>query len=364
MGDLNIQEPGVEPNPVFLVANNVFCVLFTAELVIRFLACEHKCQILVDAWFAFDLVLVVMMVVETWVVPIIMAIVGNMESGALANASVLRLLRLLRISKMAKAMRAVPELLVMIKGLAAGLRSVLAATALLCGITYLFAVLFRQLASGTDMGEEFFSSVPLSLYSLLCEAMFPDNAETMTNLGTERWYLGVLFFFFLCMAGLCVLNMLVGVMCDVMTTGASERKEALMVANMAVKLQDILTSMFGTFDGYVSQTQFEALVDDEEVIQLLTRVGVDVHSLIEGAEAIYQQCSEQGLTFSEFVEVVSQRRATTAATNRVVSGLRDFVCTNLPAIEARLSAIEEALRQDTDRRLASNVGLFTVAKHP
>jgi hypothetical protein len=135
---------------IWTVADNLFCVYFTAELVIRFLAFKIKRHSLFNAWFVFDLVLVLMMVFETWAMPLYSAISGTAQGGG-GDAQVLRLLRLLRLSRMAKMMRSVPELMVLIKGTVVGIRSVAITLCLLGGITFVFAIAMRTLTDGSHL---------------------------------------------------------------------------------------------------------------------------------------------------------------------------------------------------------------------
>merc|ERR1712125_309650 len=48
-----------DSKPVFIVAENVFCVYFSVELLIRFVAFRRKLDCFMDRWFVFDLFLVV-----------------------------------------------------------------------------------------------------------------------------------------------------------------------------------------------------------------------------------------------------------------------------------------------------------------
>ena len=65
--DLNKPEVAGLTNPIFLICEQIFCLYFFLELLIRFLAFERKCNCLKDGWFVFDLTLVILMVAETWV---------------------------------------------------------------------------------------------------------------------------------------------------------------------------------------------------------------------------------------------------------------------------------------------------------
>merc|ERR1719183_2384679 len=84
------------------------------------------------------------------------------ESTGLGNASLLRLLRLLRLSRMARMarlLRSMPELLVLIKGMIAAIRSVFFTLLLLFLLLYVFSILFRQLTMESLIGEEKFPSI-------------------------------------------------------------------------------------------------------------------------------------------------------------------------------------------------------------
>lgn len=65
--DLNDKDLITEMHPAFIIFEQIFCTFFVFELLIRFGAFEKKCNCLRDAWFVFDLTLVIMMVAETWV---------------------------------------------------------------------------------------------------------------------------------------------------------------------------------------------------------------------------------------------------------------------------------------------------------
>merc|ERR1719482_598309 len=104
----------------------------------------------------------------------------------------------------------------------------------------------------------------MALYSLLCESVIPDNADTMTSLAETQWYLGLLFCVFLFMAGLTLLNMLIGVMCDVMTTGSIDRKEQMELEELQRDLDNILRNAFKDYHGNVTQLQFEKIMEQME----------------------------------------------------------------------------------------------------
>merc|ERR1719487_215615 len=118
------------------------------------------------------------MVTETWIMSIVLLATGASASGGLGNASILRmarLLRLTRMARMARLLRSMPELMILIKGMVAGMRSVIFTLFLLIVIIYIFAIAFRQLADGTEVGEDYFSNVPLAMATLLHRGTFMDE---------------------------------------------------------------------------------------------------------------------------------------------------------------------------------------------
>merc|ERR1712032_571356 len=143
----------------FMYVENGFCAFFTLELLIRFCAFQRKRSAIRDSWFIFDAVLVVIMIVETW-------IMGSIEivwPGALKqdegdvntqNSSILKLLKLLRLTRMARMvrlLRVVPELMILIKGMAVATRSVFFTLCLLVVIIYVYSIAFVQITEGSEV---------------------------------------------------------------------------------------------------------------------------------------------------------------------------------------------------------------------
>jgi len=156
--DLNTADTLIQADLMFQIMENLFCLFFTLELIIRFMAFRIKKTAFTDRWFVFDVVLVGMMILETWVLTLIL-MASNSSNGmrGLRNASMVRTLRLLRMARMvriARLLRAVPELLVMIRGIVAAMRSVMVTLVLLALILYVFGVSLRLILNDTDAGKK------------------------------------------------------------------------------------------------------------------------------------------------------------------------------------------------------------------
>jgi hypothetical protein len=127
--------------PASIVVENFFCIYFSVELTIRFLAFREKKQCFWDAWFVFDSVLVGCMILETWIMPVVELIIGD-AGGGVGPLSALRLLRLLRLARMGRLMRFVPELGKLCKGMVKAARSVVFILIFLVLVIYIFAIIF------------------------------------------------------------------------------------------------------------------------------------------------------------------------------------------------------------------------------
>merc|ERR1719446_1940249 len=102
----------------------------------------------------------------------IMASGGRGGSSPLGNASVLRLFRLARLARMARMLRSMPELLILIKGMVAAMRSVGFVLLLLFIMMYVFSIAFVQFLRDTDAGKSLFPGIPIAIYTLLMSGTF------------------------------------------------------------------------------------------------------------------------------------------------------------------------------------------------
>eukprot|EP00928_Gymnodinium_smaydae_P041457 TRINITY_DN28053_c0_g5_i1.p1 TRINITY_DN28053_c0_g5~~TRINITY_DN28053_c0_g5_i1.p1 ORF type:complete len:574 (+),score=77.45 TRINITY_DN28053_c0_g5_i1:104-1723(+) len=341
--DYNGASSLIEAKIIFQIAEHFFCTFFTVELFIRFMAYRHKIDSLKDCWFLFDLVLVLMIIIETWIMTIVLSLTEGNGVGGLGNASVLRCLRLLRLTRIAKLMRLLPELMTMVKGMAAGIRSVLVTSVLFGAITYFFAIVFKSLTTGTTVGEQYFGSVPEGAFTLVVEGMLPDNGALLTTLGSEKWYLGVLFFLFVSLASITIMNMLIGVLCDVLSTVSADEKERIELSLMETNLRRYLNIVDEDHNCNLSKTEFEAMFANEQARSALQRGGVDVCALADDADIIFDGREHSEVSFEEFMELTMQFRTNNASIIRSVSSLRRLTRSALFQLGEKVALIDERM---------------------
>lgn len=347
--DWNKGDTLLEAQPQFQIAEHIFCLFFAFEWFSRFMSFRRKRDGLKDPWYVFDSILVLMMVMETWVLTCVMLVGGGSGSGGLGNASILRMARLARLSRMARMarlLRAMPELMILIKGIVAATRSVFFTLALLCLLMYIFAIMFTQLTKGSGVGDEYFITVGESMYTLLVFGTLLDNITMLLNeLGAESYIFGALFLMFVLLAALTLMNMLIGVLTEVVSAVAATEKESLTVTFVKNKMEQALKEIDEDGDGNISKKEFEKILESKDATEALSEVDVDVVGLVDFADFIFADdeggTESRKLDLCKFMEVVLQFRGSNNATVKDIVNLRKFVSNSLKTQRDELQELKE-----------------------
>ena len=80
-----------------------------------------------------------------------------------------------------------------------------------------------------------------------------------------------------------MMNMLIGVVCEVMSNVATPEKEKNLITWTKQKMQEVLsnTGFDLDTDGQISKTEFEHLLEHQGAVSVLQEVGVDVEALLD-----------------------------------------------------------------------------------
>mmetsp|Transcript_97660 Transcript_97660/g.232462 ORF Transcript_97660/g.232462 Transcript_97660/m.232462 type:complete len:625 (+) Transcript_97660:82-1956(+) len=345
----------------FLVMENFFCLYFVCEWIVRFGAFRRKCDCVKDYWFVFDSFLMLLMIGETWALPLALVASGTGAATFTEDSShlldVLKVCRLLRLARMARMLRSISELMILIKGMAAAGRSVFFVMCLLVIIVYIFSIAFTQLAQGTVMGSVYFPTVQHAMYSLLIYGTFLDDIAPFCDaVGAESIACLTLVFIFSILSACTVLNLLIGVLCEVVSQVAQNEKEDLMVQKVTMNLQILLQSLDVNNDGRISQAEFVQIMELPEAVLALEEVGIDPVSIVDFTEYIFggEDNSEDALNFSNFMEVILKLRQTNECTIRDMVDLRRHISSQLTmAQDVVLDHLREHGERQAKRRHAS-----------
>jgi len=327
----------LDAEPVYQFAENFFCTYFTFEWFVRWKAFRHKRDGLKDAWFVFDGSLMVIMIAETWVLTAIIYFSGAGQSSGLGNLTTFKLIRLVRLTRtarMARLLRAMPELMIMIKGMAVAMRSVFFTLFLLLCIVYVFSIVFVQLMGprgafqplSEDWDPTKFPDVVTAMNTLLMDGALPDEAVLVNLVGNESFVTRIVIMIFVLLAGLTVMNMLVGVLCEVVSVVSAVEKEALLVNFVKTQISEMLktSGLDANGDNKISRDEFESLLEMPAAARALNDVGVDVIGLVDYTDFIFDS-KDTELGFQDFMDVVLQLRGSNQSTVRDIVDLRKLM---------------------------------------
>eukprot|EP00930_Biecheleria_cincta_P029538 TRINITY_DN20537_c0_g1_i2.p1 TRINITY_DN20537_c0_g1~~TRINITY_DN20537_c0_g1_i2.p1 ORF type:complete len:867 (-),score=135.64 TRINITY_DN20537_c0_g1_i2:52-2586(-) len=328
--DYNSADIFIESPPGFIVAECLFSIFYCTEWVIRFGAFKRKRDTFRDFWFLFDTFLVVLMLAETWGLSILYAMFGVGSTSAIDPSllQVLRMAKILRLTRMTRLLRVIPEFLIVIRAISAAMRSIFV-IGFFCVVTlYVFAVVMRQVvqAGTTDFAEVDispnmldFSSVTSGMSTLLYHTLFRDSATLVASFSKVNpilWFVAVVF---VLLVSVTLMYMLVGVMVNVISMVASTEREGMTVGFLANTLRDTLaTDSQNEVELMVfTKEEFKDLCVNPDVVTLLYTIEVDVYTLIDMADQIYDDIVEKegrSMIFADFVDIVLSMRGHNLAT--------------------------------------------------
>merc|ERR1719235_2437601 len=112
--------------------------------------------------------------------------------------------------------------MILIKGMLAAARSVFFTLLLLMILLYVFAIAFVQLTNGMTCGQVYFKDVAFAMNTLWLFATLLENIPDLTYAILEESLLLVLLLdLFILIASLTVMNMLIGILCEVVSAVAT-----------------------------------------------------------------------------------------------------------------------------------------------
>jgi len=281
----------------FVVFENLFCVFFSFEWAVRFGAFRCKRDSLNDFWFKFDSCLVLLMVAETWLMPIITVLTGS-SGGAGMPVGPLRLLRLLRFTRMARLMRSLPELLTMIKGMKASARAVGSSLLMVAMLIYVFAIVMHMALNDDDRVEEYFGTLPLCMWTLLLDGTLMDGtgavlAKLRENGGVTSWLALTVFMAFILLSAMTVMNMLIGVLCEVVSTVAQNEKDEAAIRVMKDSILVQLKRFDVNNNGCISREELAGVMRDPQAREVLQSLEVDIGYLTDLQIFLFNDSSDE-----------------------------------------------------------------------
>jgi len=220
-------------------------------------------------------------------------------------------------------------LMILIKGMATAMKSVAYVMALQVLITYVFAIAFTQLAVGTkcpdhmegecdvdSIGHELFANIGLSMYSLWIYATLLDDLIVFTDaLRFQQPVLLFLGFVYIILAAWTVMNMLIGVLCEVVSAVAENERDDIRTQTLTDKMREVVESLDSDNNQMLSYKEFVEIMAKPAALNALEDVGVNPVGIVDFVELFFFEDGQPvDLTFEKFMEVVLDLREANNAT--------------------------------------------------
>mmetsp|Transcript_59180 Transcript_59180/g.138625 ORF Transcript_59180/g.138625 Transcript_59180/m.138625 type:complete len:651 (+) Transcript_59180:112-2064(+) len=304
----------INTEPIFLVFENIFCFFFVIELWIRFAAYRSKCAAFKDIGFVFDLVLVVLMVAEIWLLAFIQLVtLSGLNTFNPAFLRLTRVFKFFRMVRLVRLLRYTPEIVILVKGLGVASRSVFFTLCLLGLLIYVYGIAFKHLCKETTVGTEYFNTLSQSMFTLFFTGCFFDGIPALAHMMfQESFVFGTMFMSFLLLAPLTVLNMLVGVLVQVLQVLSQVENDALTSSFLRDHTLQIVSKIDLNSDGNVDIDEFSKLVKQPGMVRALHEADIDVAALISEAELVFN--GQERLSVDDFVAAIQAFRRTNSVT--------------------------------------------------
>lgn len=273
----------------FIAFENFFCVFFTLELLVRFCAFKEKRSCLDDGWFKFDSFLLLVIWIETWIVPLTIMLSGGISFAFTSGP--LRLLRLLRLARLMRIIRAFPELITMIQGMIAATRAVASAMLLLVIAIYAWGITMHSFLKNDENAVYlYWGTVPRCMMTLMGNGALGDSIGTvMRGIATNVPALTA-FICFVIFSALTILNMLVGVMCEVVAEVAKAEKDVNALWQLKSTLLVMLKRIDSDGNGNISKVELLTLLEDEHALAVMQDLRINAGHFLDMLEMYYQAC--------------------------------------------------------------------------
>lgn len=267
---------GAEEPPIISYAGSVFCLAFTAELILRFLA-QGPWDFLFSAsryWNLFDVILVGMQVFEELVSVMVSSKDGEVNTSY-SFLRVLRVLRLVRVARLVRVLRLIKELRTMIQSIFSTLSSLVWTVVLLLLLIYIAAICFTQLVADYGMKDPelvvegtlfhtYYGTVWLtvmSLYQAITGGIsWRELCDVLMETGNGG-LVGIIFSMYVAFTCLTVFNVITGVFVD----SALNMKKKEDLRDMEESLWEVVDSMDLDKPDRIKRSEFNQRVSDPKL---------------------------------------------------------------------------------------------------
>jgi len=204
--------------------------------------------------------------------------------------------------------------MIMIKGMITALSAVAYTLGFLVIVTYVFGIALTQMARDTELAEDgaYLSCVALAMYSLTLHGTFLDDLADFADAlkAQESPAMLITASVFIVLASMTIMNMLIGILCEVITEVARTENENILYEYVSETFQMVMQKLDKDEDGLVSYHEFSQIVDHPAAMQAFEQLKVDAETVVDFAQDWFldEKGKPKDLDLQEFVDMVFDMR--------------------------------------------------------
>lgn len=249
-------------------------------------------------------------------------------------------------------LKSFPELMILIRGMVSAMKSVVYVFSLQFLLMYVFAILCVQLGSEDEDCKRFFANIPLAIYSLFIFATFLDDlAEFMDIIrlseGPLPYMLLPFIFIFIALSAGTVMNMLVGVLCEVVSEVADEEKDKIKIHQLETTMGYVMKELDTDKNGQMTFEEFEQIMTKPQALAALQKVEVDPEGLVDFAELFFTDDDEntRSLNESDFTAMILRLRSTETAKVSDILDVQDKTMKKMAKNFKEITRVKQGIRE-------------------
>jgi hypothetical protein len=207
--------------------------------------------------------------------------------------------------------------------------------------------------------------------TLLLDGLLPAHSDFVDELSEANPFLGPLIICFILLASLTVMNMLVGVLVEVVGVVASTEKEKMSVLGVKHDIQDAMDFLNMDSKKPISQEQFVRMLMNPEMLNTIQGLGIDTFALVDATDYIFSGLEKEaeakkvktpaGLTFEAFVDILLKMRGKNTATVGDVNENTRFMRYMISKLEGSIEDMRMIMRKEfliLGRDVRESLGIF------
>eukprot|EP00747_Dinoflagellata_sp_TGD_P037330 gnl/TRDRNA2_/TRDRNA2_139014_c1_seq1.p1 gnl/TRDRNA2_/TRDRNA2_139014_c1~~gnl/TRDRNA2_/TRDRNA2_139014_c1_seq1.p1 ORF type:complete len:318 (-),score=40.43 gnl/TRDRNA2_/TRDRNA2_139014_c1_seq1:168-1121(-) len=261
-----------------------------------------------------------------------------------------------------------PELLTMLKGMRAAVRAGGSSMMMELMLIYVFSIILHMLLKDEPSLATHFKSVPLCMWTLLVRGTFMDSITPLLALITAldqsfKAAVGVIvFFLFLLVSAITVMNLLIGVTCEVVNEVSDNEREEAAIRKVKVSILAMLKQFDCDGAGQISKDELQMVMKDPAAIEVLVGLQVDLSYLKMMEEILFEKQPE--VHIEEVMDVILMCRGSLPSTVKHL--VKSHECTQFAigtALQSHQGAMEIRLSKLADQ-MANTVQKATIMGAP